>query len=206
MGPLAALGFYLLNLLVVAAAGRLLLRLLPEASPGLILEIPPYRLPEVRATLRKVWFRLREFIVVAWPILIVGSVVLSLLEHFELAGAVNAVLAPLTSTLLGLPPEVGVSLVFGILRKELTIVMLVQALGTTDFASVLTTAQMCVLHGIRPVLRALSRHPGDAARRRGHACHADRRRPHDRRGARPGPGLPTGSRAAQLTPGSVTLQ
>lgn len=144
VGPLAALGFYLLNLLVVAIAGRLLLRVLPEASPGLILEIPPYRLPETRATLRKVWFRLREFIVVAWPILIVGSIVLSLLEHFSLAGTVNAALAPLTSTLLGLPPEVGVSLVFGILRKELTIVMLVQALGTTDFAAVLTTAQMCV--------------------------------------------------------------
>jgi ferrous iron transport protein B len=144
VGPLPALGFYLLNLLVVAAAGRLMLRVLPEVSPGLILEIPPYRLPHARATLQKLWFRLREFIVVAWPILIAGSLVLSLLEHFELSGAVNAALAPITSVLLGLPPEVGVSLVFGILRKELTIVMLVQALGTADFAAVLTTAQMCV--------------------------------------------------------------
>jgi ferrous iron transport protein B len=144
VGPLAALGFYLLNLVVVAAAGRLMLRVLPEASPGLILEIPPYRLPDARATAGKVWLRLREFIVVAWPILIVGSIVLSLLEHFELAGAVNAALAPITSVLLGLPPEVGVSLLFGILRKELTIVMLAQALGTTDFAGALTTGQMCV--------------------------------------------------------------
>jgi ferrous iron transport protein B len=144
VGPLPALGFYLLNLLVVAAAGRLMLRVLPEVSPGLILEIPPYRRPDARAILDKLWFRLREFIVVAWPILIVGSIVLSLLEHFELAGALNAALAPVTSVLLGLPPEVGVSLIFGILRKELTIVMLVQALGTTDFAAVLTTGQMCV--------------------------------------------------------------
>jgi ferrous iron transport protein B len=144
VGPLAALGFYLLNLVVVAAAGRLMLRVLPEASPGLILEIPPYRRPDGRAILGKLWFRLREFIVVAWPILIVGSVVLSLLEHFELAGAVNGALAPITSVLLGLPPQIGVSLVFGILRKELTIVMLAQALGTTDFAAALTTGQMCV--------------------------------------------------------------
>jgi ferrous iron transport protein B len=143
VGPLAALGFYVINLLVVAGAGRLLLRLHPDASPGLILEIPPYRLPELRATSRKVWFRLREFIVLAWPILIVGSVVLSLLEHYELSGAVNSFLAPLTSTLLGLPPEVGVSLIFGVLRKELTIVMLVQALGTADLGSVLTVGQMC---------------------------------------------------------------
>lgn len=144
VGPLPALGFYLLNLLVIAAAGRLMLRLLPEVSPGLILEIPPYRRPDARAILGKLWFRLREFVVVAWPILVVGSLVLSLLEHFELAGAVNAALAPVTGVLLGLPPEVGVSLVFGILRKELAIVMLVQALGTTDFAAALTTAQMCV--------------------------------------------------------------
>jgi ferrous iron transport protein B len=81
---------------------------------------------------------------VAWPILIVGSLVLSLLEHFHLSAAVNAGLAPLTSTLLGLPPETGVSLVFGVLRKELTIVMLVQALGTTTLSSALTTGQMCV--------------------------------------------------------------
>ncbi len=144
VGPLAALGFYLLNLLVIALAGRLLLRMLPEASPGLILEIPPYRLPAAGAVGRKLWFRLREFIVVAWPILILGSVALGLLEHFGLSDAVNATLAPVTSTLLGLPPETGVSLVFGVLRKELTIVMLVQALGTTAFSSVLTTAQMCV--------------------------------------------------------------
>ncbi len=144
VGPVAALGFYLLNLLVIGAAGRLLVRLLPEAAPGLILEIPPYRLPAWRPTLRKIWFRLREFIVVAWPILIVGILVLSLIEHLGLASAVNGALAPVTASLLGLPPEVGVSLLFGILRKELTIVMLVQALGTTDFASTLTTAQMCV--------------------------------------------------------------
>jgi ferrous iron transport protein B len=144
VGPLPALGFYVLNLLVVAAAGRLLLRVRPEVSAGLIIEIPPYRLPTARATLNKVWLRLREFIVVAWPILIVGSVALSLLDHFRLLGTVNALLAPVTSTLLGLPSEVGVSLVFGLLRKELTIVMLAQALGTTDFGAVLTIGQMCV--------------------------------------------------------------
>ncbi len=144
IGPLAALGFYLLNLVVIGLAGKLLLHLLPEASPGLILEIPPYRLPAPRALVQKVWFRLREFVVVAWPILIVGSLLLSLLEHFHLGAAVNSALAPLTSTVLGLPPETGVSLVFGVLRKELTIVMLVQALGTTTLSSVLTTGQMCV--------------------------------------------------------------
>ena len=38
----------------------------------------------------------------------------------------------------------GITLIFGILRKELTIIMLVQALGTTNFASVMTAEQMMV--------------------------------------------------------------
>ena len=34
------------------------------------------------------------------------------------------------------------TLVFGVLRKELTLVMLVQALGTTDINTVMTTQQL----------------------------------------------------------------
>ena len=44
--------------------------------------------------------------------------------------------------LLGLPAEVGVPLIFGILRKELSLVMLQQALGVTDFSQALTPVQM----------------------------------------------------------------
>jgi ferrous iron transport protein B len=144
LGPWRALLLYLLNILVIAAAGKLLSRLLPEYSPGLILEIPPYRLPTLPALWKKTWFRLREFIVLAWPLLMVGSLVLSLLEYFQLTGSINTWLAPLVQTVLGLPKAVGITLVFGILRKELTLIMLVQALGTNDFASMLTPSQMFV--------------------------------------------------------------
>lgn len=144
LGPWKALGCYILNLLVIALVGRLLLRVQGKETPGLVLEIPPYRTPNPRQVARKVWFRMREFIVMAWPILIAGSLVLSLLGHFKLDGAVNQALSPLTVFVLGLPEQTGISLVFGILRKELTIVMLVQALGTADFAAVLSEAQMAV--------------------------------------------------------------
>jgi ferrous iron transport protein B len=144
LGAGYALGFYILNIVVIALAGRLLLRFRPEASPGLILEIPRYRLPSAPAVARKVWFRLREFIVLAWPILIAGSVVLSLLEHFRLEQPINGFFAPFTAGLLGLPVETSITLIFGVLRKELSIIMLVQALGTSDFASVMSTGQMVV--------------------------------------------------------------
>jgi ferrous iron transport protein B len=144
LGPVYALLLYLFNLVVIAAAGKLLCRMMPEVSPGLILEIPSYRLPNLRAVAHKIWFRLREFVVIAWPLLILGSLVLSLLEYFHLSEPINRVLSPFTSGLLGLPSGVSIVLIFGILRKELTIIMLVQALGTSNFASVMTTEQMLV--------------------------------------------------------------
>jgi ferrous iron transport protein B len=147
LGPMRALALYLLNIVVIGAAGKVLSRYLPDTSPGMILEMPSYKLPQFSNVVRKVWFRLREFVVIAWPILIVGSLILSLLEYLQLAELINGILSPFTSGLLGLPPEVGITLIFGILRKELTIIMLVQALGTSNFASVMTGEQMMVFTG-----------------------------------------------------------
>lgn len=144
LGPVYAASLYLLNLLVIAVAGKILSGFMPEMTPGMILEIPSYKVPSARAVARKIWFRLREFIVIAWPLLIVGSLILSLLEYLQLSEPINHFLSPFTSGLLGLPKEVGITLIFGILRKELSVIMLVQALGTSDFSSVLSHEQMYV--------------------------------------------------------------
>jgi ferrous iron transport protein B len=144
LGPSYALLLYILNLVVIAGVGKGLSRMMPDVSPGMILEIPSYKLPGASAVLRKVWFRLQEFVVVAWPILIAGSLILSLLEYLRLSGPLNNLLSPFITTVLGLPKEVGIILIFGILRKELSIIMLVQALGTANFASVMTAEQMLV--------------------------------------------------------------
>jgi ferrous iron transport protein B len=143
LGPLWAMLIYALNIVVVACSGKLLSMIMPEGSPGLILEVPPYHLPKAQVVLSKTWLRLREFIVVAWPVLIAGSVLLSLAEHYHWDSVVNHALAPFT-TLLGLPEVVGVTLIFGILRKELSMIMLIQALGTPNVLSVMTASQIVV--------------------------------------------------------------
>ena len=141
LGPQIALLIYLFNLFVIALTGRFLSRMLPEDTPGLILEMPVYRLPVLRSVFNKMWFRAREFVVDAWPLLIAGSVVLALFSWFELDHWVNLISRPIT-WLLGLPSEVGVPLIFGILRKELSLIMLRQALDVADFATALTPVQM----------------------------------------------------------------
>ncbi len=141
LGPFWALGVYLFNLLVIGVLGRLSTWLLPEISPGLLMEIPEYRLPTLSNIARKSWVSLKDFIVVAWPILIAGSLVLSLLKFYGFEDLVNDVLRPLTG-LLGLPAAVGTTLIFGIMRKELSLVMLSEALGTTQLSTVLSPTQL----------------------------------------------------------------
>ena len=141
ISPQAAFSVYILNILVIIISGKILSRLLPEVTPGMILEIPAYHLPSIKVVLAKTWLRMKEFILVAWPLLIVGSVILSLLEYYQADIAINKILSPLTS-LLGLPLVVGTTLIFGILRKELSMLMLMQALGTSNVAAVMSATQI----------------------------------------------------------------
>jgi small GTP-binding protein len=143
LGANYALGIYALNILVVAVAGHLLARLWPEISPGMLMEVPAYRLPEPRVVALKTWWRLREFVLVAFPLLVVGSVVLSLVDFYGWQHGINAALSPLTAV-LGLPRSVGLTLIFGVLRKELSLLMLMQALGTTHVLGIMTAAQILI--------------------------------------------------------------
>ncbi|MGH7594834.1 MAG: FeoB small GTPase domain-containing protein [bacterium] len=141
LGPNMALTIYGINILVVALAGKVMSKIWPEITPGLIMEIPPYRLPTIRALLAKTWWRMKEFVFVAWPVLIIGSPALSLAEHWQLDQSINHFLRPVTA-ILALPETVGTTLIFGIMRKELSMLMLMQAVGTTNMAAVMTPAQM----------------------------------------------------------------
>lgn len=79
----------------------------------------------------------------AWPTLIVASAFFSLIEVLGWARFLNTLVLPITWP-LGLPAAVGVPLVFGILRKELSLIMLGQALGTMEFEAVLSGTAMVV--------------------------------------------------------------
>jgi len=141
ISPQAALAVYILNIIIIIISGKILSRLLPEVTPGMILEIPAYHVPSIKVALAKTWLRMKEFIFIAWPLLIVGSTVLSLLQYYKTDMLINKFFSPLTS-LLGLPLVVGTTLIFGILRKELSMLMLIQAIGTTDVIAVMSTTQI----------------------------------------------------------------
>ena len=143
LGPGWALGVFVFNGLVVVLSGWILTRIWPEVSPGLVLEVPRFQVPSVKVMTHKVWFRLREFVVLSWPLLVGGSVVLAVAEYLHWDRLINLALSPVTG-LLGLPLVVGTTLVFGVLRKELSMIMLVQALGTTNVGHAMSAGQILV--------------------------------------------------------------
>ncbi len=143
LGGVAAFSIYFLNIIVISLVGAFLARRIPEVFPGMIMEIPPYQWPQIKNMLAKTWLRMKDFVLFAWPILIVGSIFLSIISFYRVDEVINAMLSPI-SALLGLPSVVGMTLIFGVLRKELSLIMLMQALGTTDVLSVLSPVQIYV--------------------------------------------------------------
>jgi ferrous iron transport protein B len=133
---------YVINIVLLGITGKLMSLAMPEVTPGLLLEIPKYHMPTFKVVLQKTWFRMKEFVVIAWPILIAGSIILEIINFFGFSDSINQFLSPFTSNILGLPAVVGVIFLFGILRKELVLVMLITALGTKDIASIMTQTQI----------------------------------------------------------------
>jgi ferrous iron transport protein B len=137
-----ALALYALNLLVILVLGRLALKLLPGEPVGLIMEMPSYKVPALKNIAMASWQKLRSFVLMAFPIIIVSTFIIKLTELLGYLGPISEVISPITVGWLGLPAAAGIILIFGVLRKELTIIMLAALLGTAAFDTVLTPVQM----------------------------------------------------------------
>lgn len=135
---------YILDLALIFIIGHIAKVTLPGESFGLIMEMPQYRMPSMSVTAKRTWIKLQHFITEAFPIMVAGNLVIQLADMAGLLNFVQIVLKPVTVGWLGLPMAVGVTLIFGILRKELTLILLASVLGTTNFALVLTPVQMFV--------------------------------------------------------------
>jgi ferrous iron transport protein B len=139
-----ALALYLFNLAIIFVLGRLAFKVVPGEPTALIMEMHDYRWPHMKTILKQTWFRVAEFIKIAFPLIIVGSLVLKLADVAGWLEIVGSVFSPVTVVWLGLPAITGITLIFGVLRKELSLVMLATLLGTSNFALVLTPVQMIV--------------------------------------------------------------
>jgi ferrous iron transport protein B len=139
-----ALALYIINLIIIFVLGRIAFKALPGEPTELIMEMSDYRVPHIKTVAKQTWFRLREFIVMAFPLIIAGSFIIKVAEVANLLDPITNISSPVTVVWLGLPAVTGIALIFGVLRKELTLIMLATLFGTTNFALVMTPVQMVV--------------------------------------------------------------
>jgi len=139
-----ALALFIFEFILIVILGRVAFRVIPGESVGMIMEMPDYHIPSFPVVLSQTWGRTRSLIWIVLPAYVIGSIGITAAYAAGLLGPVNAVLSPVTVVLLGLPAVTGIVFVFGIIRKEMTILTLAALFGTTVFSTVLTPVQLIV--------------------------------------------------------------
>lgn len=135
---LIALGFF---------SGVILNKRLKYEPSNLAMELPELQVPKIGNVLRKVWMRTSDFFRLAVPLLIVGSIIIELLVHYELLDVLVEPMSWLTVGLLGLPAVTIIAFITGVLRKEMAygmLVILAEAQGIEEITSFMTPQQFIV--------------------------------------------------------------
>ncbi|MFA5313230.1 MAG: ferrous iron transport protein B [Methanomassiliicoccales archaeon] len=138
----AAIYAILLALIVISA--WMMHRLMKFEPIGLMIEVPELSVPRLDNVLIKTYHRVKDFFLIAFPILLVSSIALELLMQYDILDAMVDPFSPLTVGLLGLPAVTIIALIFGVMRKEMSLQLLVVLFGTADFALAMTVDQMFV--------------------------------------------------------------
>ncbi|MFA5346640.1 MAG: ferrous iron transport protein B [Methanoregula sp.] len=142
VGIIWAFSIYLIVLILIIITAIVMSHLTPGEQFGMIVEMPSLRKPRVKLVLQKSWFRIKEFLFIAMPLLIATSVFLGLFQYFGVIDIFQSLAAPITVSLLGLPAYASTALLFGIFRKELAFETLAVLSGTADLGSVMTSVQL----------------------------------------------------------------
>jgi ferrous iron transport protein B len=139
-----AIALYAVDILVMIVVGRIALKVVPGETTGLIMEMHSFKVPSISIALKQTWKRTKSLIYLVFPIYIIASALIQALYAFGFLTPIANFLAPITVVWLGLPVFAGVVLIFGAVRKEYTLLMLVALFGT-NLAAVLTPVQFIIL-------------------------------------------------------------
>jgi ferrous iron transport protein B len=143
-GPQWALLIYLTLMGILVLLGLALHRSIRFEPTGMCVEIPDLRWPSAKQTAIKTYIRVKEFLTIAFPLLVAGSIVLETLMALNILQRIIDPAEPFMMAALGLPAYAIVALIFGILRKEMALQMLMVLAGTSNLAAALTSHQMFV--------------------------------------------------------------
>ncbi len=108
-------------LVVYFTVGFILNKFIKGESPEIFLEIPKYRIPDIKTTLKKTWMRIKWFIKDALPWMFFGVLAVNILYTIGVIKYLAELFKPIMTGLFGLPGETSVVLISGFLRKDLAV-------------------------------------------------------------------------------------
>ncbi|OLS20140.1 MAG: hypothetical protein HeimC3_41730 [Candidatus Heimdallarchaeota archaeon LC_3] len=139
-----ALALYVIDILIIFILGRIAFKVNSGETTGLIMEMHSFKFPSFYVVSRQTWTRTKSIIRMVFPMYIIGSAIVQGMYIFGLLEPINNLLSPITVYWLGLPAITGILLIFGIVRKEYILLLLVAIFGT-NLSLVLTPIQFLVL-------------------------------------------------------------
>ena len=143
------MGLYLLGIFIAIVVGLMLRRsLLPSTAPaaGLVMELPPYRLPTVRSIRYQMWLRTRAFLQHAASLILFTSMLIWLLTAIpagrggafgdvpmgdSVFGRLSSILTPALRPLGFGSWESGGALISGLVAKEVVVSTMAQTYATS---------------------------------------------------------------------------
>ncbi|MFC1666439.1 FeoB small GTPase domain-containing protein [Candidatus Omnitrophota bacterium] len=152
--------------LLLVIKGLILNKLIKGSSPEILIEIPPYRLPQPLAVFKKLWMRVCGFLKEAVPYVLLGILFVNILYALHIIEFFGKLLAPLFTKIWGLPQEAISALIVGFLRKDVAVGMLAplnlstkqliigSTILTIYFPCIATFAVLVREIGIRDMLKA----------------------------------------------------
>lgn len=117
-------GVYLVLFFVLIILGLILNRALKGYSPEFLMEIPPYRFPPLPVLGRKLYFRIKGFLIEAVPVVLLGVLLINILMYLHIFDLVTSLSASVIRGLFGLPKEAVVALAIGFFRKDVAVGLL----------------------------------------------------------------------------------
>ncbi len=117
---------YMISILAILGVGVVLNKMTPGKSQPMLLEVPNLLLPDKDAFKKKLKIRMKHFLIDAEGPMFVGIVIAAVIAETGILNEISKVIGPFVEGWLGLPKEASLSLLLGIIRRELAVLPLLE--------------------------------------------------------------------------------
>lgn len=115
---------YAISLFAIFLGGLALNRIIPGQSDAIVMELPNLLVPDIHALKKKIFIRTKHFMLEAEIPMFLGIGVAAFIAETGILNSIAHLVQPVVTGWLGLPKEASISLILGVIRRELAVLPL----------------------------------------------------------------------------------